>query len=111
LWEGSGQKEFPRWLHEGTACYFEMSAVEGGDLIHGAPNATLLKVFKEKAVLNALAPLEMVLRGGPEQFLMTHRSQQDRATTSYAQSWALAHYLRSEAHTSELQSRVDVVLR
>ena len=47
-------------------------------------------------MLNTLAPLEMVLRGGPDQFLMTHRSQQDRATTYYAQSWALAHYLAAK---------------
>ncbi len=110
LWEGSGKEEFPRWLHEGMASYFEMSAVEGGELIHGAPHPGFLKLFREKAVLNALVPLERVLRGGPEEFLVTHRSQAARSTAFYAQSWALAHYLTSRATREQIAAYVGEVL-
>ncbi len=110
LWEGSGQKEFPRWLHEGMATYFEMSAVEGGELIHGAPHPAFHKLFQEKAILNALVPVDRLVTGGPEHFLVTHRSQAARSTAYYAQSWALAHFLTSRATRDQIAAYVGEVL-
>ena len=110
LWEGSSKAEFPRWLHEGMASYFEMSAVEGGELIHGAAHPTFHKLFREKAILNALVPLDQVVKGGPEHFLVTHRSQAARSTAYYAQSWALAHYLASRATRDQIAAYVGEVL-
>jgi hypothetical protein len=110
LWEGSGQKEFPRWLHEGMASYFEMSAVEGGELIHGAAHPEFRRIYQEKAIGNALVPVDRLVTGGPEQFLVTHRSQAARSTAYYAQSWALAHYLASRATREQIATYVGEVL-
>jgi hypothetical protein len=110
LWEGSAKAEFPRWLHEGMASYFEMSVVEGGELIHGAPHPAFHKLYREKAILNALVPLEQVLGGGPDQFLVTHRSQAARSSAYYAQSWALSHYLASRATRDQIAAYVGEVL-
>ena len=110
LWEGSAQKEFPRWLHEGMACYFEVSVVEAGELIHGAPHPLLQKLFREKAAAGTLVPLDQVLRGGAAQFTITHRLQQERSTTCYAQSWALAHYVASKMKREDVAAYVGDVL-
>jgi hypothetical protein len=110
LWEGSAKAEFPRWLHEGMATYFEMSSVEGGELIHGTPHPAFHRIFREKAVLNALLPLEKLFSGGPEQFLVTHRSQAERSGAYYAQSWALAHFLASRATREQLAAYVADIL-
>ncbi|HLF93628.1 MAG TPA: DUF1570 domain-containing protein [Planctomycetota bacterium] len=110
LWEGSGREEFPRWLNEGMAGYFEMSAVEGGELIHGAAHPAFLALLREKAVLNTWVPVDQILKGVPGQFLMTHRSEQDRATAYYAQSWALAHYLSTRATRERLAAYLADVL-
>jgi hypothetical protein len=110
LWEGSGEKEFPRWLHEGMACYFEMSVVENGALLHGAPHPALLKLLKEKQVLRALLPVDKILRGGADVFSLSHPSEADRRSTYYAQSWLLAHYLSSRVQPADLAAYVTDVL-
>jgi hypothetical protein len=110
LWEGSGQKEFPRWLHEGMACYFESAVVENGTLLHGTPHRALLRVFREQQVLRTLIPLEKILRGGPDAFSLSHPSEAERRTLAYAQSWALAHYLSSRATPAQLEGYVTDVL-
>ncbi len=110
LWEGAGREEFPRWLNEGMAGYFEMSAVEGGELIHGAAHPAFLALLREKTILNTLVPVELILKGGPGQFLMTHRSEQDRATAYYAQSWALSHYLSTRATRERIAAYLTEVL-
>jgi len=110
LWEGSAQKEFPRWLHEGMACYFETSVVEGASLVHGAPNPPLLKLWREKAVIRATFPVEKILRGGVESFSLRHPSEAERQTTYYAHAWALAHYLVSRATPAQLEAYVNDVL-
>jgi len=110
LWERSERAEIPRWLNEGMAGYFEMSAVEGGELIHGAPNPSFHKLLKEKIILNTLVPVELIVKGGPEQFLMVHRSEQDRATAYYAQSWALAHWLSARATREQIAAYVGDVM-
>jgi len=110
LWEGSGQKEFPRWLHEGMACYFERSVVESGMLIHGASYPEFLKLLKERYVLRTVFPVEKILRGGAEMFGLTHASQAERRTAYYAHSWGLAHYLASRVTSKEIETYVNDVL-
>ena len=110
LWQGSGQKEFPRWLHEGMATYFEVSVVEGGELIHGAPHPDLFRLYKEKAILNTLIPVDQVVTGGADKFLVVHRSQADRSTAYYMQSWALAHFVASTLKREQIATYVGDVL-
>ena len=110
LWEGSGQREFPRWLHEGMACYFERSVVEGGTLIHGAVHPELLKTTRERYILRSNIPLEKVLRSGPEAFALNHPTEAERRTAYYAQSWALAHYLVKKVTPKQIETYVNEVL-
>ncbi len=110
LWEGAGQREFPRWLHEGMAAYFEMSAVEAGDLVHGAPHAEFVKICRLEAARSGLLPVEKIVRGGPEHFLVTHRSEARRSGLYYAESWALAHWLSTRATREQIAAYVGDVL-
>lgn len=109
LWEGSGKKEFPRWLHEGMASYFETATVEGALLVHGAPHARFLQLIREKQVLRTAMPVEKVIRGGPEEFTLIHPGL-NRRSDYYAQSWALAHYVAMRASKEQLAAYVDDVL-
>ena len=110
LWESSGTREIPRWLHEGMAAYYEMSAVEAGDLIHGAPHADFVKVCRLEQARSGLLPVEKILQGGPEHFLVTHRSQARGSGLYYAQSWALAHYLSTRTTREQVAAYVVDVL-
>jgi hypothetical protein len=110
LWESAGAREIPRWLHEGMAAYYEMSAVEAGDLIHGAPHADFVKVCRREQARSGLLPVEKILQGGPEHFLVTHRSQARGSGLYYAQSWALAHYLSTRATREQVAAYVVDVL-
>jgi hypothetical protein len=106
LWEGSGQKEFPRWLHEGMAGYFESAATEGAILVHGAPHAGFMAVLREKLALRTMLPVQKILRGGPEQFTLVHPTDAARQTQYYAQSWAMAHYLAAHVSKEQLEEYV-----
>ena len=110
LWEGAGQVEFPRWLHEGMAAYFEMSAVEGGDLVHGAPHAEFVNICRLEAARSGLLPVEKIVRGGPGHFLVTHRSELRRSGLYYAESWALAHWLSTRATREQVAAYVGDIL-
>ena len=110
LWEGSAQKEFPRWLHEGMACYFETSVAESAGLVHGSPHPQLLALWREKSVIRATFPTEKVLRGGVESFTLRHPSEADRQTTYYAHAWALAHFLVNRVTPAQLEAYVADVL-
>lgn len=110
LWEGSGKIEFPRWLHEGMACYFESAVVEAGTLIHGAPHAAFLNILREKIVLRTTLPLEKILRGGAEEFTLNHPTDAGRRTTYYAQSWALAHFLNGRVSREQIEAFVGDAL-
>ncbi|MBI3854651.1 MAG: DUF1570 domain-containing protein, partial [Planctomycetes bacterium] len=110
LWEGSGQKEFPRWLHEGMACYFERSVVESGMLVHGASHPDFLKLMAERYVLRTVFPVEKVVRGGAEMFTLSHGTLAERRTAYYAHSWALAHYLSAKVTPKQIEAYVNEVL-
>jgi hypothetical protein len=110
LWEGSEKKEFPRWLHEGMASYFEMSVVEGGDLIYGAPHPAFVRILKEKRLRGGLALLDDILRGGAEMFMLTHPSEAERSTVNYAQSWLMARYIAEKATREQIEAYVNEVL-
>lgn len=106
LWEGSTQREFPRWLHEGMATYFEMSVVEGGELLHGTPHPAFVNLLRTSALIR----LEDVLRGGAEMFAVSHISEVKRSSTYYAQSWLLAHYLSTRATAAQIEAYVNDIL-
>ncbi|HZE98100.1 MAG TPA: DUF1570 domain-containing protein [Planctomycetota bacterium] len=110
LWEGSGQKEFPRWLHEGMASYFETAIVEGALLVHGAPHPAFLRILRDKVVMRTTLPIDKVVRGGPEEFTLVHASDPGRRTDYYAHSWAIAHYLACRVSREQLEEyAADVV--
>jgi hypothetical protein len=102
-------REIPRWLNEGMASYFEMSVVENGELIHGAPNSHLLKCYREAETKRHLPRLDHVLRAGGEMFLVLHKGQIDRSNRAYAVSWALAHYISSRMTAEQTDAYVSDV--
>ena len=106
LWK-DGRQSVPRWIEEGLASYYEMSVVEVGELIHGAPNPVYLTVLQNRR--GKLLPLEQILKGDPTLFLVTHRSQQDRSNLYYAQSWAIAHYLVDRVPQQRIVAYVKAV--
>jgi len=110
LWKGSGEREFPRWLHEGMACYFETAAVEGAVLVHGAPQPGFLHLIREKQMMRTTLPVEKVVRAGPEEFALVHASDAGRRTDYYAHSWALAHFLALRGTREQIEAYVDEVL-
>lgn len=110
LWEGSGQKEFPRWLHEGMAGYFERSVVESGLLIHGSPHPAFLGLMKDRFLAQSALPTEKLLRSGAESFMLTHAREAGRQTAYYAQSWALAHYLAGRVTPKQIETYVNEVI-
>jgi len=102
-------KEIPRWLNEGMASYYEMSVVEDGELIHGAPNGTLLEAYRTQAATRQLPDLESVLRAGGESFVVLHAKHRDHSTGAYAVSWALAHYLSARLTADQSNAYIDAV--
>lgn len=100
-------KEIPRWLDEGMACYFEMSVMENGNLLHGAPNRDRMKLYRAAAAKRKLPDLESVLRGAD--FVVEHEGHIDRAVSAYAVSWALAHYLCTRMTREEMDAYVGSV--
>jgi hypothetical protein len=100
-------KEIPRWLNEGMACYFEMSVMEGGELIHGAPDRGRMNLYREEAARGKLPRLEAVLRG--TNFVVEHEGHIDRAVTAYSVSWALAHYLTTRLTRDQMDGYVASV--
>ncbi|HVR86302.1 MAG TPA: DUF1570 domain-containing protein [Planctomycetota bacterium] len=110
LWKGSGEKEFPRWLHEGMACYFETATIEGVLLVHGAPHPGFLRLMREKQMMRTTLPVEKIIRGGPEEFMLVHPTEAGRRTDYYAGSWALAHYLALRVTREQLEAYVNDVL-
>lgn len=110
LWEAAGAIEIPRWLNEGMASYFETSLVEGAELVHGAAHPGFLEICRAEAVSSGLLPVEKLLAGGPENFLVTHRSQAARSGLYYAESWALAHYLSTRVTRDQIAAYVGEVL-
>ncbi len=102
-----GDKEIPRWLNEGMACYFEMSVMEAGELLHGAPNRDRLKLYRDAAAKGKLPRLDAVLRG--TDFVVEHKGHIDRAVSAYAMSWALAHYLSTRMTRDQMDGYVASV--
>ena len=48
LWIRGGKgSAVPRWLDEGLASYYEMSAVDAEELVHGAPQPYFLDLIRK----------------------------------------------------------------
>ncbi|MHC4958911.1 MAG: DUF1570 domain-containing protein [Planctomycetota bacterium] len=109
LWE-NGRRIVPRWLDEGLACYYEMSAVElDGTLAHGASNPDLARLIRDARRKNKLLPCEKIVRATPGDYLVMHARNAERSTLHYAQSWALAHYLVDKVGTQRMRAYVKQV--
>ncbi len=106
LWQKNGQSGVPRWLDEGLASYYEMSAVELGDLIHGAPHPGFLTFLKASIKSGKYLPIEKIIEANPFRFFIQHRSQAERATQHYAQSWAIVHYMTDHVSRKSLETYV-----
>ena len=111
LWKGDTRREFPRWLHEGMATYFQMSVVENGRLVHGAAPPTLVKLLKETADRNGLVPLRRLLTATPESFVVMHRTQEASSQVHYAGAMALVHLLSRRMGRENLAEYTSAVMR
>lgn len=109
LWVRGGKCAVPRWLDEGLASYYEMSAVDADELVHGAPQPGFLALIREASQKGKLLPLADILRADPMKFLVVHRSQAERSTLHYAQSWAIAHYMVGRVPREKMQAYVVAV--
>jgi hypothetical protein len=109
LWQ-SGRRIVPRWLDEGLACYYEMSAVElDGTLAHGAPNREFVRLLSDARRKNRLLPCAKIVKATPGDYVVMHARDADRSTLHYAQSWALAHYLVDRVGTRRMRAYVKQV--
>jgi hypothetical protein len=105
LWEEVDNRGIPRWLHEGMASYFERSAIEMGEIVHGAVHPSHLKTVRAQSV-----PLINLLRATPQSFNITHLDGGARSAAHYAASWALVHYLISRVTRAQLEAYVIDVM-
>jgi len=110
LWMRGTEIAVPRWLNEGLASYYEMSAVDAGELVHGAPHPGLLALVRQARHKGELLPIETILRGDAGKFLVQHGSQAHRSNLYYAQSWALAHYMVERVSRKRMQAYVLALL-
>jgi hypothetical protein len=109
LWKRGKDTAVPRWLDEGLASYYEMSAVDADELVHGAVQPGFLGLIRKASSEGKLLPIESILRADPMKFLIVHRSQAERSTLHYAQSWALAHYMVGRVPREKMQAYVVAV--
>jgi hypothetical protein len=109
LWVRGGKSAVPRWLDEGLASYYEMSAVDADELVHGAPHPGFLGLIRKASTEGKLLAVEDILRADPMKFLVVHRSQAERSTLHYAQSWAIAHYMAGRVPREKIQAYVVAV--
>jgi len=109
LWIRGGKSAVPRWLDEGLASYYEMSAVDAEELVHGAPQPYFLDLIRKASGKGKLLPIEDILRADPMKFLVVHGSQAERSTLHYAQSWAIAHYMIGRVPREKMQAYVVAV--
>lgn len=76
----------PTWLNEGLAEMYSQARLDTDDVLLGMPSGYHLEALQERALL-PLATLLAVDESSP------HYTEDNRATTFYAQSWALTHFL------------------
>lgn len=92
----------PRWLAEGTAQMFETLA-DGGGANFGAVNTERLRQYRDFEKNGQLFPLRS--------FISTHAHFNEKTMgVSYAQSWALAHYL-NRTKRRQLKTYVEIILK
>lgn len=101
LWEEADNAGLPRWLHEGMACYFERSVVEGGELVHGGTHPLFVQALRARQAESALIPISSIVNAGPEQFQIHHSGDLRRQELVYAHAWGLSHYLMSRGVTRD----------
>jgi hypothetical protein len=97
LWAESDNAALPRWLHEGLATYYERSAIEAGELVHGGTHPRMLEMLRSAPLM----PLEKVISAGAEVYQVSHASEAERSTSLYAHAWGLAHFLVARGTSKE----------
>ncbi len=110
LWDDVDNRGIPRWLHEGMATYFEMSVVEAGELIHGAPHPVLLRLLRDAVAGPVFPAVPDILRAGADVYRVDHREEAARSTLHYACAWALVHLLSRRTTRETLEAYVAEVV-
>jgi hypothetical protein len=86
-------KLVPRWLNEGLAQYFEAARLENNKFVLGQDvkeKMALLRQFKKE---DALLPLEKLVNGGQNDYLVHDMSNLKTSAKNYYQGWLLTNYL------------------
>jgi hypothetical protein len=117
LWDDADNLVLPRWLHEGMATYFERSAVEAGELVHGGVYPDFLALLRRHQRENVLIAVGTIVTAGADLFQTQHSGDIPRQEAAYAHAWGLAHYLisrgvpreRFEAYVSDVTSGKDKI--
>lgn len=111
LWDSKEGASAPHWLHEGMACYFERSVVEGGELVYGSLHPGFVRILKERLPRAGLPRLEDVLKGGGDLFHVTQASkeQEERSTANYAFCWLLGHTYAEKLTADRTQAYVKEI--
>jgi hypothetical protein len=86
----------PHWLDEGLAQIFETALLEAGELRVGCADPDRLAQAKAAVRKGDLVPLADLLKAGPQQFVVTHASDQQVSDRNYVTAWALAFFLTFE---------------
>ena len=90
--EGQSQ-HVPRWLNEGLAQYFECARIEGERFILGQEDREKMTLLKKWKKAEALVPLDKLVAGGPQDYLVHEISNIEHSTKHYLQAWCLVHWL------------------
>jgi len=95
----------PVWLNEGLAEMYSQARLDTDDVLLGMPADYHLAALQERSLLS-LERLLAVDHGSPEY------TEDNRATTFYAQSWALTHFLvlgDNGAHRPRLMALLEAL--
>jgi tetratricopeptide (TPR) repeat protein len=104
VWRSKAE-EWPLWLHEGLAEFYQNTDIRGKEVVVGEPSAESLALLRQNRLL-PLATLFTVDRTSP------YYNEQNKGSMFYAESWALTHYLGVkdyEQNTHMLRDYEDLV--
>jgi Tfp pilus assembly protein PilF len=103
VWRSKAE-EWPLWLHEGLAEFYQNTDIGDKDLVIGQPSAESLALLRQNRLL-PLATLFTVERSSP------YYNEDNKGSIFYAESWALTHYLTvkdQQQNTQMLQNYEDL---
>ena len=86
-------KNVPRWLNEGLAQYFECARMENDRFILGQEDRAKMAFLRKCKKEGGLVPLDKVVSGQSEDYLMRKMSDLEHSTKHYLEAWSLVHML------------------